>query len=63
MNRGGAEATLILSDTLFGGARDIARSGPGAHLLKWSFDAWSFYTRGHLPPAMMQEGLEMVLGA
>jgi sulfide:quinone oxidoreductase len=63
MNRGGAEATLILSDTLYGGARDIARSGPGAHLLKWSFDAWSFHTRGHLPPAMMQEALEMVLGA
>jgi len=63
MNRGGAEATLILSDTLYGGVRDIARSGPGAHLLKWSFDAWSFHTRGHLPPAMMQEGLEMLLGA
>jgi sulfide:quinone oxidoreductase len=61
MNRGGAEATLILSDTLFGGNRDIARSGPAAHLLKWSFDAWSFHTRGHLPPAMMQDGLEMVL--
>jgi len=29
MNRGGAEATLILSDTLYGGVRDIARSGPG----------------------------------
>lgn len=63
MNRGGAEATLILSDTLFGGSRDIARSGPGAHLLKWSFDAWSFHTRGHLPPGMMQEALEKVLDA
>jgi sulfide:quinone oxidoreductase len=63
MNRGGVEATLILSDTLYGGARDIARSGPGAHLLKWSFDAWSFHTRGHLPPAMMQEALEALLGA
>jgi sulfide:quinone oxidoreductase len=63
MNRGGIEATLILSDTLFGGTRDIARSGPEAHLLKWSFDAWRFYTRGHLPPAMLQEGLEKLLGA
>jgi len=59
MNQGGAEATLILSDMLFGGTRDITHSGPGAHLLKWSFDAWSFHTRGHLPPAMMQEGSDL----
>jgi sulfide:quinone oxidoreductase len=62
MNRGGAEATLILFDVLFGGKRDIARSGPLAHLLKWSFDTWTFYTRGHLPPASMQKALEAILG-
>jgi len=62
MNRGGHEATLILSDSLYGGSRDIARSGAVAHLLKWSFDAWSFHTRGHLPPALLQEGLEKLLG-
>ncbi|MGC9156271.1 MAG: NAD(P)/FAD-dependent oxidoreductase, partial [Ferrimicrobium sp.] len=61
MNRGGTEATLILSDVLFGGIRDIAKSGPMAHFLKWSFDSWGFHTHGHLPPDLLQEALEMVL--
>lgn len=63
MNQGGSDATLILSDVIFGGRRDIARSGPLFHLLKWSFDAWSFHTRGHLPPERMRQGLEVMLGA
>jgi sulfide:quinone oxidoreductase len=62
MNRGGTDATLILSDVIFGGRRDLARSGPLFHLLKWSFDAWSFHTRGHLPPALMGQALEAMLG-
>jgi sulfide:quinone oxidoreductase len=61
MNQGGTGATLILSDVLFGGSRDIAHSSPIAHLLKWSFDAWGFHTRGHLPPAFLQAGMELVL--
>jgi sulfide:quinone oxidoreductase len=61
MNRGGAEATLILSDYLYGGRRDIAYSGPLARLLKWSFDEYDFHTRGHLPPDRMQQVLEWVL--
>lgn len=63
MNQGGLEATLILSDRLYGGSRDLVRSGPGAHLLKWTFDAYGFHTRGHLPPELMQAGLEAVLGS
>ncbi len=63
MNRGGAEATLILSDVLFGGRRDLARGGSLAHLLKWGFDAWTFHTCGHLPPGGMQAALEAVLGS
>ncbi len=61
MNRGGDQATLILSDFLFGGSRDIAKSGRLAHLMKWSFDSWSFHTHGHLPPDALNEGLEFVL--
>jgi len=63
MNRGGIDATLILSDYLYGGGRDIAKSGPLAHLLKWSFDLWTFHSSGHLPPDPMQSALELLLRA
>ncbi|SHE82479.1 sulfide:quinone oxidoreductase [Ferrithrix thermotolerans DSM 19514] len=61
MNQGGTDATLILSDVLFGGSRDIAKRGSIAHLMKWSFDSWSYHTRGHLPPDLLQEALEFAL--
>jgi sulfide:quinone oxidoreductase len=61
MNRGGVNATLILSDSLYGGTRDLTLNGPIAHLMKWSFDSWSFHTRGHLPPEAFQRALELVL--
>lgn len=61
MNRGGEEATLILSDELFGGRRDIARNGSISHMMKWSFDTYYFYTKGHMPPEFSQTALEFVL--
>ncbi|MGC9155547.1 MAG: NAD(P)/FAD-dependent oxidoreductase [Ferrimicrobium sp.] len=61
MNRGGSEATLILSDIIHGGERDIAKSGPLVHFMKWSFDAWGYHTHGHLPPDLLQEALEKFL--
>ena len=61
MNRGGSDATLILTDTIYGGGRDIAKSGPLAHFMKWSFDAWGYHTHGHLPPDLLQEALETFL--
>lgn len=61
MNRGGIDATLILSDYLYGGSRDIAKSGPLAHLLKWRFDLWTYHSSRHLPPALMQAALELLL--
>ncbi len=54
MNQGGADATLILSDTLFGGETDIAWSSPAAHLFKWSFDSYYSFTHGHMPPEAVQ---------
>ncbi|MDG6925756.1 MAG: FAD-dependent oxidoreductase [Nitrososphaerota archaeon] len=62
MNRGGTEATLILSDYLFGGKTDLALDGPAAHLMKWGFDSYYFYTKGHMPPDALQHGIEGVLG-
>jgi sulfide:quinone oxidoreductase len=61
MNRGGSEATLILSDTLFGGKVDITLNGPLAHIMKWGFDVYSYYTRGKLPPEFIQNSLEKML--
>lgn len=60
-NRGDAQATLILSDTLFGGSTDLTLNGPLAHLMKWGFDNYYFHTLGHLPPDLMNEGTEALL--
>jgi sulfide:quinone oxidoreductase len=61
MNRGGTAATLILSDTLFGGNKDITLNGPMAHMMKWGFDMYSYYTRGKMPPELLQASLETML--
>ena len=61
MNRGGTEATLILSDTLYGGRIDRTLNGPIAHFMKWGFDVYSYYTRGKLPPELLQKSLERML--
>ncbi len=58
MNRGGSEATLILSDSLFGGKHDITLTGQVAHLMKWGFDSYYYYTRGHMPPEAVQTRME-----
>ncbi len=61
MNQGGAHATLILSDTLYGGTIDFTLSGSAAHFMKWSFDSYYFYTHGHIPPNLAQDALEGLL--
>ena len=60
-NRGGVDATLILSNTLFGGDVDLTFDGPMAHLLKWTFDSYYFHTHGHMPPDALANGMEHVL--
>jgi sulfide:quinone oxidoreductase len=62
-NRGGHDATLIYSDTLYGGKTDLTLDGAAAHLMKWTFDSYYFHTKGHLPPDLATEGLELVLRA
>ncbi len=58
MNRGGLQATLILSDVLYGGDRDFILSGALPHFMKWSFDAYIGVTRGELPSDWMEKTLE-----
>ena len=62
-NRGGEQATLIYSDTLFGGTIDTTVDGAAAHVMKWGFDEYYFHTAGHLPPDLATNGLELVLSA
>jgi len=60
-NRGGVEATLIYSDTLFGGSIDLTLDGAPAYLMKWGFDGYYFHSKGNLPPDLATEGLELIL--
>lgn len=62
-NRGGTEATAILSDNLFGGSLDTTFDGPIAHLLKWSFDNYYFHTHGRMPPDTLASGMEHVIAS
>ncbi|MEM0156939.1 MAG: FAD-dependent oxidoreductase [Thermoplasmataceae archaeon] len=61
MNRGGSDATLILSDAIFGGKTDLTIDGPVAHTMKIGFDSYYYYTRGHMPPEFLQSSLEKFL--
>ena len=61
MNMGGNDATLIYSDVLFGGSHDLAFRSPLAHMMKWGFDSYYFYTKGHMPPDFSVEALEGLL--
>jgi len=61
MNRGGSDATLILSDTLYGGKTDITVDGPLAHMMKLVFDSYYYHTKGHMPPEFVQAPFERFL--
>ncbi|NIA03715.1 MAG: FAD-dependent oxidoreductase, partial [Nitrospirae bacterium] len=50
MNMGGSEAVMINDTTLYGGKRSIALHSPVAKAMKWSFDNYLYFNRGHMPP-------------
>ena len=50
MNMGGHDATLIVSDVLYGGTTDKAIHSPFAHIMKWGFDSYVYFNRGNMPP-------------
>lgn len=60
-NQGGLDATLILSNTLYGGFTDLTLSGPIAHAMKWTFDSYYYHTHGHMPPDLLANGTEAFL--
>lgn len=61
MNMGGADATLIYSDHLYGGKNDLAFHNPLSRMMKWGFDSYYFYTQGHMPPDFTMVGMEKFL--
>ncbi len=50
MNMGGHNATLIVSDNLYGGPTDKATYSPMSKMMKWGFDSYLYYNKGHMPP-------------
>jgi len=50
MNMGGHDATLIVSDNLYGGSVDKASYSPISKMMKWGFDNYLYYNKGHMPP-------------
>ena len=61
MNMGGNDATLIFSDKLYNGNNDLVFHSPLAHLMKWGFDSYYFYTQGQMPPDFSMIGMEKFL--
>lgn len=60
MNRG-EEATLILSDWMYGGTRDLTMSSKISKYMKMSFDAYYFYSHGKMPPKFSEDILSIFL--
>lgn len=60
MNRG-EEATLILSDWMYGGNRDLTFSGKISKYMKMGFDAYYFYSHGKMPPKFSEDILSIFL--
>ena len=50
MNMGGHDATMIVSDVLYGGTTDKAVYSPISKIMKWGFDSYLYYNKGHMPP-------------
>ena len=61
MNMGGHDATLIVSDVLYGGSTDKAIYSPLSKMMKWGFDSYLYYNKGHMPPDFAMEMTDKLL--
>ena len=62
MNMGGHEATLIASNVLYGGEKDIAYYSPISKMMKWGFDNYLYYNKGHMPPDFALDATDKLVG-
>jgi sulfide:quinone oxidoreductase len=60
MNRG-EEATLILSNWMYGGNVDLTFNGKISKFMKMGFDAFYFYSHGKMPPKWSEDYLNKLL--
>lgn len=60
MNRG-EEATLILSNWMYGGNIDLTFNGKIPKFMKMGFDAFYFYSHGKMPPKWSEDYLNKLL--
>jgi len=63
MERSDMQATMIYSNVLYGGKLDKTLDGPIAFMMKWSFDFYYNFTRGHMPPNFAEKLLVKYLSA
>jgi sulfide:quinone oxidoreductase len=61
MNMGGHDATLIASDHLYGGSTDLAIHSPISKMMKWGFDSYLYYNKGHMPPYLVLEATDKLM--
>ena len=61
MNMGGHEAALIASDVLYGGSKDIVSYSPISKMMKWGFDNYLYYNKGHMPPDLALEATDKLV--
>ncbi len=61
MNMGGHKATLIASDILYGGTKDKVFHSPLAKMMKWGFDNYLYYNKGHMPPDLALEATDKLV--
>jgi len=50
MERSNFKATMIYSDVLYGRKTDQTINGTVPYIMKWSFDFYYNFTKGHMPP-------------
>ncbi len=58
MNMGGHDATMIVSNKLYGGDLDKVFHSPVAKMMKWGFDSYLYYNKGHMPPDFAMEAMD-----
>ena len=61
MNMGGHDAALISSNVLYGGTDDIVFHSPIAKMMKWGFDSYLYYNKGHMPPGFALEATDKLI--
>ena len=61
MNMGGDDATLIDSNVLYGGDVDIGFYSPISKMMKWGFDNYLYYNKGHIPPDFALEATDKLV--